>query len=451
MCFALFTIFLWQDTFVYGMVVPILPSLLMENGSIKKDSVQQWISLLLASYGGALLIGSPVVGYLCDKYRARKAPLIFGFIAIVLATLLFIFSRQPMLLLVARVCQGLSGAVVGVLGLSMIAETATPEHLPAYMAFGSASLTWGMFCGPMAGGVLFAKFGTAGAFGFPIALLIVDIILRLLILEEDQDVSTDAESCFESDYPQEAAPLLKGDIPGGDSLRLSYFMNTTFLGLMLSVLVISSVLSAYESVNPAPQFIPTQLTEMQTLPLYVMKTYHWTSIGAGFVFLPVTIPSFLSISVVHYTRHFKPRNIVLTGFLLMVVPTIALRWTHTNTIKHEVILVCLLFVIGMCMTTVQAITMGDVPHAVQKITDLHGISDESSGQGRAYAFCNMAFAAGQAVGPVLGGLAKHKLGWGFMTMLLAFLCLIAGILSYFSTSATPANSQANSQTNEDPY
>jgi MFS family permease len=72
-----------------------------------------------------------------------------------LATILFISANSVWVLLVARVCQGLSGAVVGVLGLSMIAETSSPEHLGSRIACGSASLTWGMLCGPMAGGFLY--------------------------------------------------------------------------------------------------------------------------------------------------------------------------------------------------------------------------------------------------------------------------------------------------------
>lgn len=96
-----------------------------------------------------------MTGYLCDKYRARKAPLICGFVAIALATILFISVHNPWLLLGARACQGLSGAVVGVLGLSMIAETARQENLGSYMACGSTALTWGMLCGPMAGGLLY--------------------------------------------------------------------------------------------------------------------------------------------------------------------------------------------------------------------------------------------------------------------------------------------------------
>lgn len=35
----------------------------------------------------------------------------------------------------------------------------------------------------------FSQFGTVGAFGVPMALLVVDIILRMLIVQEDEGLS----------------------------------------------------------------------------------------------------------------------------------------------------------------------------------------------------------------------------------------------------------------------
>jgi MFS family permease len=160
--------------------------------------------------------------------------------------------------------------------------------------------------------------------------------------------------------------------------------------------------------------------------------------GAGFVFLPLTIPSVLSIPIAHFVRRLKPRMIVVTGFVIMTIPMMCLRWTQANTARHETFLVTLLFIIGVCLATVQAIIVGDVSNAVRRIERLYGISDEkSSGQGRGYALCNMAFAAGQAVGPIAGGYIKHALGWSVMTLFLGSLCLVAAGTSFFSISPEP--------------
>ncbi|OQE83421.1 hypothetical protein PENNAL_c0032G01161 [Penicillium nalgiovense] len=410
LCFALFTI------------VPILPFMLINHGNTDSKDVQMWSSVLLASYGLALLLGSPAVGYFCDKYRTRKAPLICGFVTMALATALFISARSNWVLLLARVCQGLSGAVVGVLGLSMIAESSSPEHLGSHMACVSASLTWGMLCGPMTGGFLFSQFGTVGAFGVPIALLVVDIVLRMLIVQEDTGLS-----------PQEDSPLLENSVSGNTSLSFYHFLHPIMLGLIFSVLVISSILSALES----------------TLPLYVLETYHWSSLGAGLVFLPLTLPCIPSIPITHFVRHFMPRTVVVTGFFLMAVPMISLRWTGANTVHHQVAIISLLFMVGVSLTTVQAIIMGDFSNAVRKIESLHGITEEnSSGLGRAYALCNLAFAAGQTLGPIAGGFIKRELGWGSMTLVLGILCLTAGLSSFFSMLPAPKKGKNKANEND---
>lgn len=113
-------------------------------------------------------------------------------------------GRHPGVLIVARIFQGLSGAVVGVLCLTLIAETAGKEHIGEYMTYGSMAFTWGMLSGPMIGGILlvfylveldvmvvlwltvdrFDKLGHTAAFAFPVAMLVIDIVLRLLIIEK---------------------------------------------------------------------------------------------------------------------------------------------------------------------------------------------------------------------------------------------------------------------------
>lgn len=52
-CAAIFT-----DTTLACLIVPILPYALLERVGLSQDEVQRWNSILLASYGGALMIGS---------------------------------------------------------------------------------------------------------------------------------------------------------------------------------------------------------------------------------------------------------------------------------------------------------------------------------------------------------------------------------------------------------
>lgn len=52
-CIAVFT-----DVFLYGLIVPMLPFALSERLGIPDHLIQRWNSILLGTYGAAILLGS---------------------------------------------------------------------------------------------------------------------------------------------------------------------------------------------------------------------------------------------------------------------------------------------------------------------------------------------------------------------------------------------------------
>ena len=46
------------DTYLYGLIIPILPFALAERVHVPSADIQQWISVLLAAYGVGLIAGS---------------------------------------------------------------------------------------------------------------------------------------------------------------------------------------------------------------------------------------------------------------------------------------------------------------------------------------------------------------------------------------------------------
>ncbi|CAG8411246.1 unnamed protein product [Penicillium salamii] len=418
MCFAIFT-----DTFIYGMIVPILPYLLLQGGQISKGDVQKWTSILLAAYGAALLVGSPIIGLVSDRIRSRRSPLLFGYITIAASTLIFALGSSPAMLTVARVCQGLSGAVIGVLGLAIIADAARPETVGEFMAYGSLSFTWGMLMGPVFGGLLYDHFGSVGAFGLPIAMLVVDIILRVLIIERDNKSVSGAivEAPRETDAStasQEETPLLAGSPRAHrPSLSLRDFLDTRLATTILIEITISSIISVFET----------------TLPLFTIETYQWAPTNAGLVFLGLTLPSFFSIPLARYTskRSWDRRKIVAIELVLCSLPMVGLKWTQGSTLQQELLFIALISFVGLFLTTCQAQVLAEVSESIRQIEARHGIDpDTSSGMGTGFAFCNMAIATGQFIGPLIAGVAKIGLGWSTMTIMLGVLSCSVGLVSF---------------------
>lgn len=131
-----------------------------------------------------------------------------------------------------------------------------------------------------------------------------------------------------------------------------------------------------------------------------------------------------------YGRNWKRRRVVAIELILALFPLIALRTADGASSKHQIVFVVLVVVVGFFMTTSQAQVMAEVSDAVREIEVRHGInSNRKSGMGTGYAFCSMAIAIGQFVGPLIAGYARMALGWGGMTLVLGGTSGLVGLFS----------------------
>ena len=120
---------LFTDLFLYGLVVPILPFVLSDRVHLPHDQIQGNVSVLLAAYAAASVLFSPPAGVLADRLPTRRLPYLVGLVSLLLATLLLLVGRTVAVLALARVLQGISGAVVWTVGLALILDTVGPENL----------------------------------------------------------------------------------------------------------------------------------------------------------------------------------------------------------------------------------------------------------------------------------------------------------------------------------
>ena len=176
---------LFTDLFLFGIVVPILPFLLVDRIHLPQDQVQGYVSGLLAAYAGASVLFSPVAGIIADRYsKSRQLPFLLGLLALVLATVLLALGQSIAVLAVARVLQGLSAAVVWTVGLALVLDTVGPGKLGTTIGSIFGFISVGELAAPVLGGVLYNKAGYAGAFGMSIAILALDFIMRALLIEK---------------------------------------------------------------------------------------------------------------------------------------------------------------------------------------------------------------------------------------------------------------------------
>lgn len=120
---------LFTDLFLYGLVVPVLPFMLQDRVHLEPPQIQSHVSGLLAAYAGASVIFSLPAGIIADKSSSRQLPFLVGLSALLVATLLLLLGQTVAVLAIARVLQGISGAVVWTVGLALILDTVGPNNL----------------------------------------------------------------------------------------------------------------------------------------------------------------------------------------------------------------------------------------------------------------------------------------------------------------------------------
>ena len=138
---ATVAIALFTDLFLYGLVVPILPFLLKQRTHVPSNQIQSHVSILLAVFAAASLIFSPIAGIIADKVSARQLPFLVGLVAMLASTIIFALGQSLAVLIVARLLQGISAAVVWTVGLALVLDTVGPDNLGKTIG-GVGAETW---------------------------------------------------------------------------------------------------------------------------------------------------------------------------------------------------------------------------------------------------------------------------------------------------------------------
>lgn len=154
-----------------------------------------------------------IFGYFADKSPSRQGPFIIGLLALAGSTVMFWVATTITALVIARVLQGLSAAVVWTVGMALVVDTVGQEQVGAAMGFVSMAMTVGTVFGPFIGGVVYvlslfpltllsrclwaelltlanwvmyrlSRLGYHAVFVIAIALIALDIVLRLVMIEQ---------------------------------------------------------------------------------------------------------------------------------------------------------------------------------------------------------------------------------------------------------------------------
>lgn len=340
------------------------------------------------------------------------------------------------------------------IGLALLADTVPQGNLAQAMGYVSLGMSLGALTAPLLGGVVFDNAGYDAVFGMAYGLIVLDIILRLLLVEKrvaarwssvvEVQVKTTTNSPetgavltslglntvdIKKDLSNMSGQSKTSDPPTTTLLRerrrdrlppvLALLYSRRLLAALFCALIQAALLTSFDSV----------------LTIHVASLFGWTSTGAALLFLPIVIPSFLAPIFGWFSDKYGARYPATLGFLGTCPPLICLRFVDKNTMNDKVILCALLALTGLCLTITFPPIMAEISGVVEaKEKKMLASGRAGFGPGGAYAqaygLFNMAFAGGCMIGPLLAGFIVEDKGWSVMALVLGILSAITSVPAY---------------------
>ena len=159
-----------------------------------------------------------------------------------------------------------------------------------------------------------------------------------------------------------------------------------------------------------------------------MEVFHWSSGGAGLIFMVPAIASFSTIYIAELASKIGHRIIGAAAFMLVGASWFIMQLVQHNTTNDKVLLAGILVVLGACIATIDMIAMTEVLYAIEEHeAEFPGAFGATLPIAQAYALFNMALAAGQLLGPVAMAVIRVHAGWDVLMVTLGVCSVLMSL------------------------
>ncbi|HEY4040391.1 MAG TPA: TCR/Tet family MFS transporter [Rhodopila sp.] len=169
------------DALGFGLVVPIVPSLVLQLSGLSISGASQWVGLLLMAFALMQFACAPVLGALSDRF-GRRPVLLLSLGGICANYLLLAWAPSLIWLFVGRLVAGATAANASTAN-AYIADVTPPAKRSSQFGLVGASFGIGFVVGPAVGGLL-------GSYGLRLPFLVAaglagcNVLYGLLVLPE---------------------------------------------------------------------------------------------------------------------------------------------------------------------------------------------------------------------------------------------------------------------------
>ncbi|KAE8347759.1 hypothetical protein BDV24DRAFT_121322 [Aspergillus arachidicola] len=432
MAMALFT-----DVFLSTFIVPILPYILESRLGLDVSLTQRMSFALLALSAVTSLVCSPFIGHYADQMSSKKILLLGSLATALFSTIILAMATSTFTLFFGRFIQAIASAFIWTVGYATIADNVKQEHLGKTYGVISLVVAVGTSGGPMAAGILFEMGGYWLAWSSAFAIIVVDIVLRVLMIERPR---TQPGTPRGDDQDPENDPLLANNISiveekKGWHFYTYLFRHRQFVCGAMSYFVFAVLISSFDT----------------TIPLHVRDAFDWGSMMSGLLFAALQGPGIIMSPLCGWLKdRYGTRYPTAAGFAILT----PIMWVlgmpgddrfpgvnggNTGQIVYAVCVTavgtfsCLLNGAGSIEATV----------TVDEIEARHpGIFGPNGGYSRALSLSSMSWTSGAFIGPILSGYLTEQVGYYEMNCVIAVLCALSTVNALWNLkSKTPADGQ----------
>lgn len=401
------------DLLVYSVLIPVIPFRLEKMGYKSVSALTGW---LLVAYSLGLVVATPPLAYFAERYWSRQTPLVLSLLLLIGSQVMFMEAPIYAVMVIARVIQGVSSAVVWVVSFSLLCDTVPESHLGRQLGIVMSGLTLGFLVSPPLGGVLDEKMGYRAPFILGMCVCVVDLVGRLLLIEKDQARK------WETPPPEQQVE---------DGVERPQSIPPQRSRSQLSVLkVISRLMRSKRAFiaffNTFIYGITFTLNE-PTLPLRLQDVYGFASLKVGIIYLAAVVPSLFSTPIAGWISDKIGVELVTFCSLLLSAP-----WWVVMAIR------------GPLALLIASLALADffLAAVVTPLTaDLAAVAREIDGIGYAHVFgaFNFCYAVASSIGPLIGGqIYSHvRNGWTVLMGLSAGMMILAAFASAYGAGERP--------------
>ncbi|EMD41423.1 hypothetical protein CERSUDRAFT_128182, partial [Gelatoporia subvermispora B] len=174
------------DLLVYSLIVPVIPFQLEHLGYQGVSGLVGW---LLFAYSAGLVVSTPPIAFLSERYNNRRIPFLCGQIALIGAQVMLMEAPTYWVMALARIIQGISSSVVWVVGLALICDTVPEKSTGRQLGLALSGMPLGLIIGYPVSGALYKPFGFHGPFIFGIIVTTFDFLCRILVIERKEAIA----------------------------------------------------------------------------------------------------------------------------------------------------------------------------------------------------------------------------------------------------------------------